>query len=268
MSNSIPNVARTPTGRFNGIYNKERAEPDARMDDSANAADTMSPPLVRADDDFVRVLLVDEHAILRGAVGALIELETDLRVVGQAGSIRGAIDIARALQPDVIIAELSMPGTTGADGIVALRRQCPHARLVVLTVHATETYIRAALAAGADGYVLKDGTGEELIYAVRSVLRSQRYLCRSVSAHVVRSFLGEPDSCSPVVRRVTAREREILTMIANGSSNKRIAIELKRSAKTVEKHRANLMRKLQLHNVADVTRFAVNSGLLNGGDRK
>ena len=185
-----------------------------------------------------RILLVDDHAILREGVGALIALESDLQVVGQAGSIPEAIERARALQPDLIITDLSLPGAAGAQGIVELRRCCPRSRLLVLTVHDTEEHIRAGLSAGASGYVLKDANRSELIYGIRAVLAGQHHLCARSSARVVRSYLGEPTPVPQVVAGVTGREREILAMIASGQSNKRIAQSLQRSVKTVEKHRA------------------------------
>ena len=212
----------------------------------------------------VRVMLVDDHAILREGLSALLELEPDLKVVGQAGSIPEAVEVATALKPDLIVTDISLPGATGMQGIVELRSQAPNARLVVLTVHNTEEYIRAALSAGADGYILKDASRRELIHGIRAVLAGQRHLCPRSSARVVRSYLGEPQPAAAATVGVTGREREILAMIASGQSNKRIAISLNRSVKTVEKHRANLMRKLGLHNVADVTRFALQSGLLRG----
>ena len=209
-----------------------------------------------------RVLLVDDHAILREGLSALIGLEDDLKVVGQAGSIPEAVEVAQALNPDLIVTDISLPGAAGMQGIVELRARCPQARLLVLTVHNTEEYIRAALSAGANGYILKDASRAELIHGMRAVLAGQRHLCPRSSARVVRSYLGERQPLSPAVAGVTGREREILALIANGKSNKRIAQALNRSVKTVEKHRANLMRKLGLHNVADVTRFALRTGLL------
>jgi DNA-binding NarL/FixJ family response regulator len=212
-----------------------------------------------------RVVIVDDHAILREGLTALLELESDLEVVGQAGSIAQALAISQSLQPDLIITDISLPGATGVQGIVELRERCTSARLLVLTVHNTEEYIRAALGAGANGYILKDASRAELIHGLRAVMAGQRHLCPRASARVVRSYLGEQQHPLPtVVTGVTGREREILAMIANGQSNKRIAQTLNRSVKTVEKHRANLMRKLGLHNVADVTRFALQSGLLSG----
>jgi len=216
--------------------------------------------------DAARILLVDDHAILREGVSALIALESDLRVVGHAASIPEAIERARTLQPDLIITDLSLPGAAGAQGIVELRRICPKAKLLVLTVHDTEEHIRAGLYAGASGYVLKDASRSELIFGIRAVLAGKQHLCARSSARVVRSYLGEPTQVPHVIAGVTGREREILAMIASGHSNKRIAQSLKRSVKTVEKHRANLMRKLNLHNVADVTRFALQSGLCSMSD--
>ena len=214
---------------------------------------------------MARVILIDDHAILREGLSALIELESDLRVVGHVPTIAEGVDLARRLQPDLIITDVSLPGVTGTQGILELRQQCPDARLLVLTVHDTEEHIRAAFSAGADGYVLKDATRADLIFGMRAVLNGQRHLCPRSSARVVRSYLREPQPPAHAATGVTGREREVLSMIANGLSNKRIAIALGRSVKTVEKHRANLMRKLQLHNVADLTRFAMLSGLLQTG---
>ena len=218
---------------------------------------------VISEENPARIVLVDDHAILREGLTALSEMERDLKVVGQAGSIAEGIAVAAAVLPDLIVTDLSLPGATGLQGIVEFRRRCPQARVLVLTMYDSEEYIRAALSAGAQGYVLKDSTRSELIHAMRAVLAGQRHLCPRSSARVVRSYLGEPEPLTPLASGVTGREREILGMIAAGLPNKRIARELGRSVKTIEKHRANLMRKLHLHNVADITRFAMESGLLN-----
>ncbi len=209
-----------------------------------------------------RILLVDDHAILRDGLSALIALEGDLEVVGQAGSIATGVAAAHALKPDLIISDISMPNRTELQGIIEFRQCCPTARLLVLTMHGDEEYIRAALSAGAEGYVLKDCSRIELIHGIRTVLDGFRYLCPRASSHVVRGYLGEGRPGAPVVSGVTGREREILRMIAQGLSNKRIALTIDRSVKTVEKHRANLMHKLGLHNVAELTRFAMDSGVL------
>ena len=229
---------------------------------SAVAAADSRGHCLKAGGKRRRIVLVDDHRILREGLRALIEFECDLQVAGEAGSVDEAVRVFEALRPDLIISDISLPGAAGVQGIVELRRRCAFAPLLVLTVHDTEAYIRAALAAGADGYVLKDATRAELLQGVRAVLAGQRYLCPRAAARVVCTFLGEQAPAAPVAAGVTGREREILALIARGQSNKRIAIGLGRSVKTVEKHRANLMRKLDLHNCADVTRFALQSGLL------
>ena len=225
--------------------------------------DAPAPVAVAERPRRARILLIDDHAILREGLSTLIELESDMHVVGQAGTVAEGVAVAQSIDPDLIVTDISLPGATGVQGIIELRQRCPRARLLVLTVHSTEEYIRAALSAGADGYVLKDATRAELIHALRAVLAGQRHLCPRSSAYVMRTYLGEQPAARNFVAGVTGREREILGMIASGRSNKQIAITLKRSVKTVEKHRSNLMRKLGLHNVADVTRFALQSGVLS-----
>lgn len=230
-------------------------------------------PLLRGGSEIVhrgsfsetnpaRLILIDDHAILREGLIALSNMENDLKVVGQAATIAEGLQVAQTVLPDLIITDLALPGATGLQGIVEFRQRVPAAKVLVLTMYDSEEYIRAALSAGAHGYVLKDATRNELIQGVRAVLAGHRHLCSRASSRIVRSYLGEQTATLPLAAGVTGREREILAMIASGLSNKRIAMQLKRSVKTVEKHRANLMRKLHLHNVADVTRFAMQSGLL------
>ena len=209
-----------------------------------------------------RIVLIDDHAILREGLIALSNMEPDLEVVGQAATLSEGIAVAEASLPDLIVTDLALSGATGLQGIVEFRSRIPTAKVLVLTMHDSEEYIRAAISAGAHGYVLKDATREELIKAMRSVLAGKRYLCSHASARIVRSYLGEQTVAPPIAAGVTGREREILAMIAAGLSNKQIASQIKRSVKTVEKHRANFMRKLHLHNVADVTRYAMQAGLV------
>jgi DNA-binding NarL/FixJ family response regulator len=212
---------------------------------------------------MLRVLLIDDHAILREGLSALINVESDLEVVGQVGSTSEAAQIAGSLNLDLIITDIRLPVTTAIQDMVELRSRCPNARLLVLTAHNSAESIRAAFAAGADGYLLKDATRVELMSAVRAVLAGQRYLCPQSMTHVVHLYLDEPNASS-AASGITAREREILVMIANGQSNKCMATALDLSIKTIEKHRANLMRKLGLNNLAEATRFALESGLLEG----
>ena len=210
-----------------------------------------------------RVLIIDDHAILREGLASLIEVGGDFTVVGDAATLPDGVGLALRLMPDVVITDLSFPGATGLHGIAEMRRRCPSVRIIILTIHDSEEYIRAGLSAGANGYVLKDASRLELMQGLRAVLNGQRYLCAGASTRLLHRYLGEAPQPSAKAATMTAREREILAMIAAGQSNKRIALTIGRSVKTVEKHRANLMRKLGLHNAADVTRFALNSGILS-----
>ncbi len=252
-------------------FDSRSGQRSARKGASAAAPASVPGKLEFSAGHPARLVLVDDHVILREGIAALSEMEKDMKVVGHAGTIAEGIAVSLEVLPDIIITDLSLPGSTGLQGIVEFRQRCPQARVLVLTMHDSEEYIRAALSAGAQGYVLKDATRAELIHGVRAVLAGQRHLCARSSARVVRSYLGEQAPIPPIATGVTGREREILGMIARGLSNKRIARELHRSVKTVEKHRANLMRKLQLHNVADMTRFAIRSGIMGsdaGGEAR
>jgi DNA-binding NarL/FixJ family response regulator len=211
-----------------------------------------------------RVLLIDDHAILREGLSALFNVEAGLEVVGQVGSVAEAVEIAGSLDLDLIITDVRLPVATGMQDIVELRSRYPSARLLALTANDSTESIRAAFAAGADGYMLKDATRVELMSAVRAVLAGQRHLCPRSMAHVVHGYLDESKTPPAVPIGITAREREVLAMIANGQSNKHMAMTLDLSVKTIEKHRANLMRKLGFRNLAEVTRFALESGILEG----
>jgi two-component system response regulator NreC len=216
---------------------------------------------MKSGGHMLRVLLIDDHAILRDGLSALLNVESDLEVVGQVGYTSEAVQIAGSLDPDLIITDIKLPVATAMKDIAELHSRCPSARLLALTAHNSADCIRAAFAAGADGYMLKEATRLELLSAVRAVLAGQRHLCPRSMAHVVDGYLDEPNG-PPAVIGITAREREILTRIANGQSSKHMAMALDLSIKTIEKHRANLMRKLGLTNVAEVTRFALENGVL------
>ena len=211
-----------------------------------------------------RILLVEDHAILRAGIRALLELESDLEIVGEASSVAESVRIAESCQPQLVIMDVSLADGCGLNAIPLLRVSCPEARILVLTVHCTDEYIRAALRCGADGYVLKEARRADLLLAVRTVLAGSRYFSPSVSAKVVSGYLTRSDSAEPGdPLGVTERERQILVLVARGILSKHIAEELGVSIKTVEKHRSNLMRKLSLPNAAAVTVFAVRHGLLH-----
>jgi DNA-binding NarL/FixJ family response regulator len=191
-------------------------------------------------------------------------LQSDFRVVGEAGTFEEAVECATRLQPDVVLTDIGLPGRSGLLLVRELRKICPAARIMLLTAHATEEYLRAGLDACADGYVLKDCGHAELTTAIRTVASGQQFLCKSVASRVLATYLhrGNQPSHRDPLQSVTSRERQLLTRVASGHSNKVIARELKLSVKTVEKHRANVMRKLSLHNAADVARFALTHHLM------
>ena len=217
-----------------------------------------------------RILLVEDHVILREGLCALLELEPDLKVVGDACEVEGALQAAETLAPQLVITDLALSGRSGIAFISELRTRCPQIRVLVLTAHNTEEYIRAALNAGAHGYVLKDSGRADLLQAIRVVVKGGQYLCASVSARIVSGFVHGPAQKHAVAPEtlVTSREKQVLTRIAVGHSNKIIARDLGLSVKTVEKHRSNLMRKLTLHNAAAVTLFALRHGFIEASGKQ
>src|SRR6516225_4421494 len=223
-------------------------------------------PETEAMSDHARIVLIEDHAILRDGLRALLELEPDLRVVGEAGTAAEGARVARTCSPTLIITDLAMPGGLGLRAIDELRAACAGVRILVLTAYCTDEYIHAALNAGADGYVLKDASRAELMHAVHAVISGQKYFSEPVSARLVSNYLRRNEPVMAGCPRITERERQVLTRVALGETNKRVAMALRLSIKTIEKHRANLMRKLDLHNTAAVTLFAVRHGMLPVGE--
>lgn len=211
----------------------------------------------------IKVFIVDDHAIVREGLKALLSLEQRINVVGESDNGRDAVHLIGSVIPDLILMDLSMPGMNGIEAIREIRNRYSSVRIVVLTVHRTEEYIRTALEAGANGYVLKESTHAELMIAVRSVMDGKSYLSPVVSEKIIVGYLnrGDVDAKSPW-ETLTPRERVVLKLIAEGHQNKRIAMYLSISVKTVEKHRANMMRKLNLHNAARLTAYAIERRLV------
>ena len=211
----------------------------------------------------IRIALVEDHENLRNGLKVLIEFEPDFVVVGEFDCVEQSLNGIRDLRPDIVLANLTFPGRSGIELLAEIGRLSPLTRKLVLTLHDSEQYIRAALNAGADGYVLMDATGAELMQAIRTVSVGRQYLCNAIAGKILSDYLSgdRRPSCPAVAQSITGREREVLTRIALGNSNKLIARELGVSPKTVEKHRSNLMRKLQLHNAAAITMFAIRNGM-------
>ncbi len=211
-----------------------------------------------------RIGIAEDHTILRAGLRMLVTSNPDFEVVGEAQDGIEAIKMAEGLHPDVILMDLSMPRMNGMGAIQEIKRTVPGTKVLVLTVHKTEEYILEALRSGADGYVLKDATHNELMHALDCVLSGNSYLSAGISEQVIEGYIGTKrgGGQSTSWDKLTQRERDILKMIAEGYRNKEIAECLCLSAKTVEKHRANLMRKLDLHSVSSLTAFAMEKGLV------
>ncbi len=211
-----------------------------------------------------RVVIVDDHTIMRDGLQALLSSEADFEVVGTVSDGKAAIRAASELKPDVIMMDLTMPRTGGIEAIAHIKRQHPEIKIVALTFHKEDKYIHATLEAGADAYVLKDDSRTELFTALNSVLHGKSYLSPSICNRVVAGYLagGESGSEQPSWEILTHRERQVIKLIAEGNRTKEIAAYLSLSPKTVEKHRTNLMRKLDLHSVSAVTAYAIQNGFL------
>lgn len=211
-----------------------------------------------------RIVIAEDYTILREGLRSLLSTDPAFEVVGEAEDGRQAIERAAKLKPDLILLDLSMPRTSGLDAIREIKRLSPQTRICVLTIHKAEEYILATLEAGADGYVLKEASHAELTLAIRSILAGKRYLSPGVSGKVIEGYLDGRKTFKTTTPwdTLTQREREILKLIAEGYRNSEIAQYLFISVKTVEKHRANLMKKLDLHSTAALTAYGIEKGLV------
>jgi two-component system response regulator NreC len=215
-------------------------------------------------DKSVKIVLADDHTLLREGLRALLSAYPKFEIVGEAADGRAAVRQVEKLSPDLVMMDLSMPRMTGMDAIREIKKRYPETKVIALTVHKTEEYLRTTLQAGADAYVLKDATHDELLMAVKNVLAGKPFLSPGVSEKVIEGYLEGHDGRLPgsTLGLLSPREREVLKLIAEGYKNKEIAADLCISLKTTEKHRSNLMKKLDLHNAAALTAYAIEQGLV------
>jgi len=213
---------------------------------------------------MIRILIADDHAILRAGIRALLQLHADFLIVGEAADGQEALAQVQALKPDVILMDIGMPGMDGLAATHEITRACPQCRVLILTQHENREYVLPALKAGAAGYVLKRAPDDSLIQAIRQVYAGGSYLDPRVS-DVVMNDVRRQASGAPAdpYDALTEREREVLVLLAQGKTYQEVANTLFISIKTVEFHRANLMRKLGLSNRAELTRFAVQRDLIS-----
>ena len=214
--------------------------------------------------DKIRILLVDDHTILRDGIRLLLEAEPDMTVVGEAEDGRTAVKLACQLKPDVVLMDIAMPLLNGLEATRQIKHDCPHAKVLILTMHENEEYIRQALASGAMGYILKDAAARELLNAIHAVHRGEAILSPAVTRLVVENYLRWGDiQKDSSTNRLSPREREVLQLIAEGYSNKQIAEILCISIKTVQAHRMNLMSKLGLHDRAELIKYAIQRKIID-----
>ena len=211
----------------------------------------------------VRVLLADDHALVRAGIRALLESLHGVTVVAEAGNGSEVLELARKHRPDVVLLDISMPGIGGLEASAQLKQELPEVRVVMLSMHANEEYVLQALRAGASGYMLKDSATAELDLALQAVMQGETYLSPPISKQVVEGYVQRVGAEQPAADHLTPRQRQVLQLIAEGLSTKEIAYRLELSVKTVETHRAQLMERLQIRDIAGLVKYAIRNGLVS-----
>jgi two-component system, NarL family, response regulator NreC len=208
----------------------------------------------------IRILLADDHAVVRQGFKMILSAQPDMEIVGEAGNGREAVELVEQLKPDVVVMDVAMPELNGIEATRRVAASVPHTRVIALSMHKDSVYVREVLRAGARGYLLKDSDAGDLVSAVRAVARGEGYLSPAVSNAVLddyRKHVSDP------IDLLSSREREVLQMLAEGKTNKEIAVVLNLSVYTVDAHRGRIMEKLNLHSINELVRFAVRHGLVD-----
>ncbi len=215
---------------------------------------------------MIRVLIVDDHSLMRAGIRALFQSSADICVVGESGDGHNALELMKELSPDVVLMDISMPGLNGLEVAARARKEMPRTRIVFLSMHGGDEYVLRALEVGAAGYVLKDSETSELELAIRSAVKGEAFLSPAVSTKVIGSFVSQLSSAhksrpSPY-EQLTMRQREVLQLLAEGYTAKEIAEKTRLSINTVETHRTNIMNRLNIHDVAGLVRYAISKGII------
>ena len=212
---------------------------------------------------MIRVLVVDDHAILRDGIHSLLESQEDIIVVGEAGDGSEAVELVGKLLPHIVLMDISMPKTNGLEATRLIKEQYPKVNVLILTQHDNREYIAPALAAGASGYVLKRSGRREMLNAIRQVHEQGAFLPSNIAQEVLQDYSQAINTTEENEQHLTERERQVLRLIIEGNSNKEIALGLGISPKTVSVHRTNIMSKLNVQNTVELIRFATNHPLIN-----
>jgi DNA-binding NarL/FixJ family response regulator len=210
----------------------------------------------------IRVLLADDHSLFRAGIQALLTQIEGVQVVGEADTGHKAIELVRSRNPDVVLMDIAMPEMNGLETSARVTKEFPNVRVIMLSMHAGEEYVMQALRAGASGYLLKDAATSELELAVRAVARGETYLTPTISKRVIDDYLMRTTGTNSPTDQLTKRQREILQLIAKGYTSKEMAQMLNLSPKTIETHRTQLMKQLDIHDVAGLVRYAIRVGLV------
>ncbi|MGH7895319.1 MAG: response regulator [Candidatus Binatia bacterium] len=215
--------------------------------------------------DKIRVFLVDDHTVVRQGLRRILESDEEIEIVGEAGDGRTAIDLVQKLRPHVVVMDVAMPELNGIEATRQIMKRVEGAKVLVLSMHGDDVYVRQALKAGARGYLLKDSEDLDLIKAVKAIRGGGSFFSPPVSRVVLSGYLGDPlgGETEDSVARLTDREREVLQLIAEGKTNKEVASSLSVSINTVETHRKHIMEKLDLHNTAELVRFAIRKKIVH-----
>jgi DNA-binding NarL/FixJ family response regulator len=210
----------------------------------------------------IRIVLADDHAIVRQGLSRAFQQEDDMEVVGQASDGHSTVEMARELQPDIVVMDISMPDLNGIEATREIRRESPGVKVVALSMHSAKRYVTEMFRAGASGYLLKDCDFDELARAVRTVAAGKTYVSPSISSVVVEDLVHAEEKAEPTAfSLLTQREREVLQLLAEGRTTKQIALRLHISPKTVEAHRLRVMNKLEIDNIVQLTKYAIQEGL-------
>ncbi len=208
----------------------------------------------------IRILLADDHAVVRQGFKMILSAQPDMEIVGEAGNGREAVELAEQLRPDVLVMDVAMPELNGIEATRRVASSLPHSRVLALSMHKDSVYVRETLRAGARGYLLKDSPAGDLVAAVRAVASGEGFLSPAVSNAVLDDYRRHVTN---PIDLLTSREREVLQMLAEGKTNKEIAGILNLSVYTVDAHRGRIMEKLNLHSINEMVRFAVRNGLID-----